>query len=121
MVGSVTHTDGYGAAVAAGRQRLLSVGIDTERTDAIPAELWPRICAPRELLRLRTLAAKLQPSAATLIFAAKEAFCKCQFALVSEVQGAIDLVERGTVGRGDMTVSATVIGLLVPEDLARRE
>lgn len=79
VVGSITHTDGYGAAVVARRQRLRSVGVDAERVDAIRAELWPRICAPDELDGIYALAVERRPSAAALIFVAKEAFFKCQF------------------------------------------
>ena len=83
MIGSITHTQGFCAAVVARRGPLLALGIDTEEAGRVKAELWPRICGP-ELEWLRQLPAGDRGDAATLIFSAKEAFYKCQYALVGE-------------------------------------
>jgi 4'-phosphopantetheinyl transferase EntD len=84
LVGSITHTAGYCAAVVAEKQRLLAVGMDCEVAASVKAELWPSICVPAEIDWLRTLKESQRPSAATLIFSAKEAFYKCQYPLVRE-------------------------------------
>ena len=84
MVGSITHTAGYGAAVVAERRSLAAVGLDSEVVGDVKAELWPRVCVPVESAWIESLPASEQPAAVTLIFSAKEAFYKCQFALVRE-------------------------------------
>ena len=87
LVGSITHTTGYCAAVAAPKKCLRSVGIDTEITGSVKTELWRGICTPSETTWLRSLPQSEQLAAATLIFSAKEAFYKCQFALTQERLG----------------------------------
>jgi 4'-phosphopantetheinyl transferase EntD len=84
LVGSITHTDGFGAAVAADKSCVAAVGIDSEVTGRVKPELWPSVCTDVEIRWLRTLPQAQQAAAATLIFAAKEAFYKCQYPLVGE-------------------------------------
>jgi len=99
FVGSITHTQGYSAAVVAPSRQVRSVGVDTERVDALAARLWPQICTPVELKRLHQLAPDERALGAALMFVAKEAFFKCQF----PVTGAwIDFDEVG-VETGDWT------------------
>jgi 4'-phosphopantetheinyl transferase EntD len=87
LVGSITHTTGFCAAVAAPKQTLRSVGLDTEIAGSVKLELWPSICTPAETAWLRSLPKSEQLAAATLIFSAKEAFYKCQFPLTQEYLG----------------------------------
>ena len=49
LVGSITHTAGFCAAVAARRSLLRSVGIDTEVAGSVKPELWRGICTPAEI------------------------------------------------------------------------
>jgi 4'-phosphopantetheinyl transferase EntD len=99
MVGSITHTAGFCAAVAADRQHAdapgadapgadapgaVALGLDCEVAGDVKRELWPRICAPDELEWVASLPATEQATAATLIFSAKEAFYKCQYPLAGE-------------------------------------
>jgi 4'-phosphopantetheinyl transferase EntD len=84
MVGSITHTAGFCAAVAAERRHADALGLDCEVVGDVKAELWPRICAPVELEWVASLPVAEQAAVVTLIFAAKEAFYKCQYPLVSE-------------------------------------
>jgi 4'-phosphopantetheinyl transferase EntD len=84
MVGSITHTAGYGAAVVAERLSVAALGLDCEVVGDVKAELWPRVCVPTETAWVESLPASERPAAVTLIFSAKEAFYKCQFALVRE-------------------------------------
>jgi enterobactin synthetase component D / holo-[acyl-carrier protein] synthase len=81
IVGSITHTNGYAAAVVARASEIRSVGVDCEIVDAVREDLWPSICTPTEIERLKQLPAAQQQQQAALIFAAKEAFYKCQFPL----------------------------------------
>jgi 4'-phosphopantetheinyl transferase EntD len=89
LTGSITHTRGFCAAVVAQRHTLRAVGIDTERHESVKPELWPRICGP-ETDWLQALPETQRRAAATLIFSAKEAFYKCQFALTGQYLGFND-------------------------------
>jgi len=91
LVGSITHTAGFCAAVAAPKKCLRSVGIDTELSGSVKPELWRGICTASETTWLRSLPESEQHSAATLIFSAKEAFYKCQFAVTHERLGFGDV------------------------------
>jgi 4'-phosphopantetheinyl transferase EntD len=91
LVGSITHTTGFCAAVVAPKECLRSVGIDTEIAGSVKPQLWRSICTPSEISWLRSLPESEQPAAATLIFSAKEAFYKCQFALAQERLGFHDV------------------------------
>jgi 4'-phosphopantetheinyl transferase EntD len=91
LVGSITHTAGFCAAVAAPQKCLRSVGIDTEITGSVRANLWRGICTPSETTWLRSLPQSEQLAAATLIFSAKEAFYKCQFFVTQERVGFHDV------------------------------
>jgi 4'-phosphopantetheinyl transferase EntD len=91
LVGSITHTTGFCAAVAARKKCLRSVGIDTELAGSVKTELWRGICTPSETAWLRSLPQCEQLAAATLIFSAKEAFYKSQFPLTQERLGFHDV------------------------------
>jgi 4'-phosphopantetheinyl transferase EntD len=84
IVGSITHTQGYGAAVVAERQSAAALGLDSEVVGDVTAKIWPSICLPMETAWVRSLPASEQAAAVTLIFSAKEAFYKCQYSLVRE-------------------------------------
>jgi 4'-phosphopantetheinyl transferase EntD len=90
LVGSITHTTGFCAAVAAPKNCLRALGLDTEIAGSVKSELWRGICTPAETSWLRSLPGSEQLAAATLIFSAKEAFYKCQFALTQERLGFQD-------------------------------
>jgi 4'-phosphopantetheinyl transferase EntD len=91
LVGSITHTAGFCAAVVAPKKYLRSVGIDTEIAGSVRTTLWRGICTPAETTWLGSLPEFEQLAAATLIFSAKEAFYKCQFALTQERLGFQDV------------------------------
>jgi enterobactin synthetase component D / holo-[acyl-carrier protein] synthase len=84
MVGSITHTAGFCAAVVAKRRHIGSVGLDSEVVGDVKGEIWGSICAPVEIAWLDSLPAGQRAAAVTLIFSAKEAFYKCQYPLVRE-------------------------------------
>ena len=91
VVGSITHTTGFCAAVIAERARFASLGIDTEMAEAVKTELWPSICVPAELGWIEALPPAERARAATLIFSAKEAFYKCQYPRTGEWLSFSDL------------------------------
>ncbi len=110
FIGTITHTTGYCAAAVARRAGLLAIGLDTEIVGAPTHDIWPTIARSEELAWVRSLSAAQQPAAVTLLFAAKEAFYKCQYPLVGEWLDFHDLrVEAGGWGEanGTFAVSAT--------------
>jgi 4'-phosphopantetheinyl transferase EntD len=94
MVGSITHTLGFCAAVVAARATTAAIGLDTEGVGGTPPgvkpHLWPSICLASEIDWIATLPESQRARAATLIFSAKEAFYKCQYPLVREHLGFHD-------------------------------
>jgi 4'-phosphopantetheinyl transferase EntD len=83
-VGSITHTDGLCAAAVGESARFLGLGLDVEQTGRVGASIQARICVSAELDWLARLPAAEASHAATLVFAAKEAFYKAQFPVVRE-------------------------------------
>ena len=84
FVGSITHTTGLCAAVVGERKHFMGLGVDIEIAGRVNPELWPSICVAEERAWLGSLAEHERAVAATLVFAAKEAFYKAQFPLVRE-------------------------------------
>jgi len=84
VVGSITHTRGLCAAVVAPCSAFRGLGVDTEIVGKVHADLWPRICVPAELRWLESLPEHRRVAAAALVFAAKEAFYKCQSPLTAQ-------------------------------------
>jgi 4'-phosphopantetheinyl transferase EntD len=74
IVGSITHTMGYAAALAGESRGFTEIGIDAERTGGVTQDLWPRLFTADEQLTLRTHPDP--PLAAILLFCAKEACYK---------------------------------------------
>ena len=74
IVGSITHTKGYAAAVVGKSRNFAGLGIDAEQVAGVTAGLWPRLFTTLEQERLQG-----QPDpqlAAALVFSAKEASYK---------------------------------------------
>jgi 4'-phosphopantetheinyl transferase EntD len=110
MVGSITHTAGYCAAVVARRDALAAIGLDSESSLGVDTHLWPSICLPAEIDWLNSLPESQRIPAATLIFSAKEAFYKCQYPLAQERlrfhDARVELREWNGQ-RGSFTIAAT--------------
>jgi len=71
IVGSITHTHGYAAAVAAAAADIAGLGVDAERIGGVTQDLWPRLFGAGER---DDLARQPDPSnLATILFSAKEA------------------------------------------------
>ena len=110
FIGSITHTAGFCAAAVAPRAGMLAIGLDTEIVGAPTPDIWPTISRREELTWVHSLHAGERPAATTLLFAAKEAFYKCQYPLVGEWLDFHDLrIEAGGWGEsiGTFAVSAT--------------
>jgi 4'-phosphopantetheinyl transferase EntD len=84
VVGSITHADGYCAAVLARRGSARALGIDVERVNAVRSELWRHIATVEERDWLSQLSPAQAAHMGTLLFSAKEAFFKCQHPLTRE-------------------------------------
>ena len=89
--GSITHTDGFCAAVVASRARIRALGLDAEPENSVKPDLWRRICTAQELAMLQQQDPRTALGTATLIFSAKEAFYKCQHALTGQWLGFSDI------------------------------
>jgi 4'-phosphopantetheinyl transferase EntD len=81
LVGSITHTHDYAAAVVACRRRIKAIGIDVEIVGRVTQDLWRLIFVEEEREMLSALKTQYQVRASTLMFAAKEAFYKLQYPL----------------------------------------
>lgn len=110
LVGSITHTEGYCAAVVADRRRLSAIGIDCETVGHVTPELWAQILIPAESAWIASLTEVERAPAITLIFAAKEAFYKCQYPLTREWLNFSDLCVTAPAwgaAQGPFAVAAT--------------
>jgi 4'-phosphopantetheinyl transferase EntD len=114
LVGSITHTTGFCAAVVASKKSLSAIGIDSEIAASVKAQLWRGICTPSETAWLRSLPEAEQAAAATLIFSAKEAFYKCQYPLLGERLGFHDASVEPAWGFGGGTFTIHLNGIALP-------
>ncbi|MET0557096.1 MAG: 4'-phosphopantetheinyl transferase superfamily protein [Solirubrobacterales bacterium] len=91
VVGAITHCDGYRAAAVARRGELASLGIDAERHEPLPSELFDDIAVPAEREPLAALAAS-EPSVCwdRILFSAKESVYKAWFPLARRWLGFED-------------------------------
>ncbi|HEY0745701.1 MAG TPA: 4'-phosphopantetheinyl transferase superfamily protein [Steroidobacteraceae bacterium] len=108
LLGSITHTAGFCAAVVAQKSHIAALGIDCEAIERVKEDLWPHIFRASEALWLRALPEAQQAAAATLIFSAKEAFYKCQYPLVGERLGfhdaSVEIFDWGSM-RGTFSIA----------------
>lgn len=94
ILGSITHTSGYAAAVAGERNSFLGVGVDAEKVGGVTPKLWPRLFTAAEQAHL---AARTDVDvAATLLFSAKEAAFKAW-----RLKGALAFRDITIALRGD--------------------
>lgn len=88
VVGSITHCDGYCAAVAARRTELTSVGIDAERLRALPEGVLEAIARPEERRHVAALSAAVpRVNWGLLVFSAKESLYKAWFPVTGRQLG----------------------------------
>ena len=84
IAGSITHTDGFCGAVVCTHRTYRGLGIDVECAGRVTKDLESKICVEEERQWLDREAEDRRALMATLVFSAKEAFFKCQFALTSQ-------------------------------------
>lgn len=81
FTGSLTHTDGLRAAVAAPTRLVRSMGLDAEPAQRLPAGVLRQIARPSEIEAVGALQQQGHAWADRLLFCAKEATYKCWFPL----------------------------------------
>ena len=84
LLGSITHTDGWCAAVVADGKEFIGVGVDCEIVGRVGGHILPRIGTAAETAWVLGLPAAEQGRALAFLFAAKEAFYKAQFPSTAE-------------------------------------
>jgi 4'-phosphopantetheinyl transferase EntD len=84
LVGSISHTTGLCVAAVGNRQQFWGLGLDCEVVEQVSRELWPSVLTSDEGAWVDALRPGEQTAGAALVFAAKEAFYKCQSPLTSE-------------------------------------
>ena len=110
IVGSITHCEGYRAAAVARASEVITIGLDAEPAQWLPAEVLGLVALPDERDRLRDLA-RAEPGICwdRLLFSAKESVYKAWFPLARRWLGFAD---------ADITINAAdgtfVARLLVP-------
>jgi 4'-phosphopantetheinyl transferase EntD len=107
VIGSISHTRGWCAAVVARCGALRGIGLDGERLiTGERANIFPMIAQPAEWAALGPLASEAELQwAGTLLFCAKEAAYKAQYPLTGlmlefdDVEIAVDLPARAFTAR----------------------
>jgi len=85
VVGSITHTDDYAAAVVARVRHWPGLGIDAESRYRAGRELWPLIASEDEIEWFGAAGdTRLAIDRATLLFSAKESFYKAQYCITAK-------------------------------------
>lgn len=101
FVGSITHTQGFRAAVAAPYSSVRSIGIDAEPADALPEGVFDAIARASEVPQMSQLVAAGVTCPDRLLFCAKEATYKSWFPMTQRWldfdQAEISLREDGTL------------------------
>ncbi len=109
IVGSISHTNGFCAAVAAPAAAFAGIGIDVELEDRVTPDLWELVFVSSERERLAALPEATRNRYASIAFCAKEAFYKCQYAItqgwVDFQDAAVDVAEA-TEQSGRFTLRA---------------
>jgi 4'-phosphopantetheinyl transferase EntD len=72
IVGSITHTTGYAAALVSEARLFSGLGVDAERVGGVTQDLWPRLFDAAERDHLTGLDSESRAVMATLFFSAKE-------------------------------------------------
>ena len=98
--GSLTHTEGLRAAVAAPRTHVRSMGLDVEPAEPLPEGVIDQIARAPERHRFDLMKSDGQEWAGRLLFCAKEATYKCWFPMTRRWLGfedaEIDIRSDGT-------------------------
>lgn len=100
VVGSITHTRGHVAVALARAAAYRGVGLDVEQAEPLKHRLWDMICTEEDRAMLARHDEPERSRLAKIVFSAKEAAYKAQFAITEQFLGfsamhiALDLSER---------------------------
>jgi len=112
FIGSITHADGYVAAVAAKTSVALGVGIDAESKLRVHDKLWKQIASEQEIAWFQSADSdEGQRLRATCLFSAKEAFYKAQYCVSRAWVGFHDVTVRFDADAFEVELSVDVTGL----------
>ncbi len=100
VVGSITHTSGYAAALAADGERISGIGVDAERLGAVSEDIWPKLFGTGERDYLEKLDGEDRELCATLFFCAKEACYKAWGAAPRFREIAVSRTQTGFTASG---------------------
>lgn len=111
VVGSITHCDGYRACAVAREQDLVTIGVDAEVNQPLPANLLPDIALAEERRRLDDLARE-DPGVSwdRLLFSIKESVYKAWFPLARSWLGFEDASVAIDRARGTFAAQLLVPG-----------
>lgn len=114
VVGSITHCAGYRAAAVAREADLVTIGIDAELNERLPADVLKLVALPRERTMLTAIAAVV-PDVAwdRLLFSAKEAVYKAWFPLTRSFLEFHDAVIEFDPATTNFAARLLVPGLVV--------
>ncbi|WP_190812509.1 4'-phosphopantetheinyl transferase family protein [Saccharopolyspora pogona] len=115
VVGSMTHCDGYRAAVVAHQSDFLALGIDAEPAGPLPDGVLDAIARPEELVRLKDLADTWEEVCwDRILFSAKESVYKTWFPVTQQWLGfedaSIDIDPDTGAFRARLLVTAEAFG-----------
>lgn len=91
VVGSITHTTSWAAAVVARREVASSLGCDLEQDHPLPDPLWKLVCSVAEQGFLASRPEAERGRLATLLFSARECFYKAQYPVTGRALGFRDV------------------------------
>jgi 4'-phosphopantetheinyl transferase EntD len=76
VVGSITHTKGYAAAIVGGSDHFAGMGVDAERIGGVTEQLYPKLFDCEERAILAAMDEGRRRLVSTIFFSAKEAYFK---------------------------------------------
>jgi len=87
VVGSITHTRGHVAVALARADVVRGLGLDVEQAEPLKHRLWDMICTAEDVAMLAKYPERERSRLAKLVFSAKEAAYKAQFAITEQFLG----------------------------------
>lgn len=87
VVGSITHTRGHVAVALARADAFRGVGLDVEQAEPLKLRLWDTICTDEDRAMLARHDEPERSRLAKIVFSAKEAAYKAQFAITEQFLG----------------------------------
>lgn len=115
ITGSISHTEGFCAAIAAPTStELLAVGLDIERIDRVSDRVRKFILTESEATEVAALPASQVQRRVAVAFAAKEAFYKAQYQLTSTYLGfgavEVTLTDTTLAFRSEHAAVSSLVG-----------